>query len=93
MLSEVRQKKIMEKLNRAQKCSILGPQNLGSGGGPGPRGPPPGSAPGCVPASRLDGQFGSRDLCRHANERALLLRATQTVKRHCRNVPFKKPIS
>ena len=40
MLSEARQKKIMEKLNRAQKCSILGPQNLGSGGGPGPRGPP-----------------------------------------------------
>ena len=34
MLSEARQKKIMEKLNRAQKCSILGPQNLGSGGGP-----------------------------------------------------------
>ena len=33
----------MEKLNRAQKCSILGPQNLGSGG-PGPQGPP-GSAP------------------------------------------------
>ena len=32
MLSEARQKKIMEKLNRAQKCSILGPQNLGSGG-------------------------------------------------------------
>ena len=30
----------MEKLNRAQKCSILGPQNLG----PGPLGPP-GSAP------------------------------------------------
>ena len=29
----------MEKLNRAQKCSILGPQNLGSGGAP------PGSAP------------------------------------------------
>ena len=46
MPSEARQKKIMEKLNRAQKCSILGPQNLGSGGGPGPRGPPPpGSAP------------------------------------------------
>ena len=40
MLSEARQKKIMEKLNRAAKCSILGPQNLGSGGGPGPRGPP-----------------------------------------------------
>ena len=39
-------KKIMEKLNRAQKCSILGPQNLGSRGGPGPRAPPPGSAPG-----------------------------------------------
>ena len=43
MLSEARQKKIMEKLNRAQKCSILGPQNLGLGG-PGPPGPP-GSAP------------------------------------------------
>ena len=40
MPSKVRQKKIMEKLNRAQKCSILGPQNLGSGGGPGPQGPP-----------------------------------------------------
>ena len=39
MPSEARQKKIMEKLNRAQKCSILGPQNLGSRGGP------PGSAP------------------------------------------------
>ena len=39
MPSEAGQKKIMEKLNRAQKCSILGPQNLGSGG-PGPRGPP-----------------------------------------------------
>ena len=37
MPSEARQKKIMKKLNRAQKCSILGPQNLGSrGGGPGP---------------------------------------------------------
>ena len=33
----------MEKLNRAQKCSILGPQNLGSRGGPGPH--PTGSAP------------------------------------------------
>ena len=30
----------MEKLNRAQKCSILGPQNLGSRGSPGPRAPP-----------------------------------------------------
>ena len=45
MLSEARQKKIMEKLNIAQKCSILGPQNLWSGGGPGPPGSPPGSAP------------------------------------------------
>ena len=44
MPSEARQKKIMEKLNRAQKCSILGPQNLGSGGARAP-GPPPGSAP------------------------------------------------
>ena len=33
MPSKARQKKIMEKLNRAQKCSILGPQNLGSRGG------------------------------------------------------------
>ena len=48
MPSEGRQKKIMEKLNRAQKCSILGPQNLGSRGGPGPLGPPPGSAPGAT---------------------------------------------
>ena len=39
MLSEARQKKIMEKLNRAQKCSILGPQNLGSGGARAPRPP------------------------------------------------------
>ena len=30
----------MEKLNRAQKCSILRPQNLGSRGGLGPQGPP-----------------------------------------------------
>ena len=43
MPSEVRQKKIMEKLNRAQKCSILGPQNLGSVGARAPG--PPGSAP------------------------------------------------
>ena len=35
----------MEKLDGAQKCSILGPQNLGSGG-PGSFGLP-GSAPGC----------------------------------------------
>ena len=44
MPSKARQKKIMEKLNRAQKCSILGPQNLGSGGARAP-GAPPGSAP------------------------------------------------
>ena len=44
MPSEARQKKIMEKLNRAQKCSVLGPQNLGSRGARAP-GPPPGSAP------------------------------------------------
>ena len=43
MPSEVRQK-IMEKLNRAQKCSILGPQNLGSRGARA-LGAPPGSAP------------------------------------------------
>ena len=30
----------MEKLNRTQKCSILGPQNLGSRGGAGPPAPP-----------------------------------------------------
>ena len=41
MLSEARQKN-MEKLNRAKKCSIFGPQNLGS------RGPPPGP-PGSPP--------------------------------------------
>ena len=29
----------MEKLNRAQKCSILGPQNLGSGGARAPGAP------------------------------------------------------
>ena len=39
MPSEARQKKIMEKLNRAQKCSILGPQNLGSGGARAPGAP------------------------------------------------------
>ena len=41
MPSEARQKKIVEKLNRAQKCSILGPQNLGSGGGARAPGAPP----------------------------------------------------
>ena len=45
----------MEKLNRAQKCSLLGPQNLGSRGGPGPQGPP-GSAPGLG-----DQQFNFKD--------------------------------
>ena len=39
MPSEARQKKNMEKLNRAQKCSILGPQNLGSGGARAPLDP------------------------------------------------------
>ena len=34
-----RGKKIMEKLNRAQKCSILGPQKPRVKGGPGPRAP------------------------------------------------------
>ena len=29
MLSKARQKEIMEKIDRAQKFSILGPQNLG----------------------------------------------------------------
>ena len=32
-------KKIMEKLNKAQKCSILGPQNLGSRGPQAPEAP------------------------------------------------------
>ena len=39
MPSEARQKKIVEKLNRPQKCSILGPQNLGSGGARAPGAP------------------------------------------------------
>ena len=39
MPSEARPKKIMEKLNRAPKCSILGPQNLGSGGARAPGAP------------------------------------------------------
>ena len=34
-------KKIMEKLNMAQKCSVLGPQNLGSKGDLGPQAPGP----------------------------------------------------
>ena len=33
-------KKIRKILDRAPKCSILGVQNLGLGGGLGPRGPP-----------------------------------------------------
>ena len=61
MPSEARQKKIVEKLNRAQKCSILGPQNLGSGGGPGPRGPPPGSAPVTDSESKLNILTNLRD--------------------------------
>ena len=39
MPSEARQKKIMEKINRAQKCSILGAQNPGSGGAQAPGAP------------------------------------------------------
>ena len=53
MPSEARQKKIMEKLDRAQKCSILGPQNLGSGGARAP-GAPPGPAPGGKKDPRKD---------------------------------------
>ena len=47
-------KKIMEKLNRAQKCSILGPQNLGSRGGENRDypGAPPGSAPVSLPLGK-----------------------------------------
>ena len=52
MPSEARPKKIMEKLNRAQKCSILGPQNLGSGGAR--AGAPPGSAPGLLLGFKSD---------------------------------------
>ena len=41
MQSEARPEKIMEKINRALKWSILGPQNFGLGGEvPGPLGPP-----------------------------------------------------
>ena len=56
MPSEARQKKIMEKLNRAQKCSILGPQNLGSGGARAP-GAPPGSAPELCRLSNFSSTF------------------------------------
>ena len=47
MPSEARQKKIMEKLNRAQKMLNFGASKPRVGGGPGPPGPraPPGSAP------------------------------------------------
>ena len=41
----------MDKLNRAQKCSILGPQNLGSSGGPGLH--PTGTAPARIMCSRI----------------------------------------
>ena len=40
MPSEARLKKNTEQLKEGLKSSILGPQNLGSGGGPGPLGPP-----------------------------------------------------
>ena len=55
MLSKVRQKKIIEKLNRAQKCSNLGPQNLGSRGARPPG--PPGSAPGSSLLATLVGHL------------------------------------
>ena len=64
MLSKARQKKVMEKLNRAQKCSILGPQNLGSGGGPGPRAPSPGSAPAFLSLNSWH-KFGVNDMFFH----------------------------
>ena len=53
MLTKARPKEIMEKLNRAQRCSILGPQNLGSRGARPPG--PPASAPGSFdhPAPRV----------------------------------------
>ena len=51
MPSEARQKKIMEKLNRAQKCSIFRPQNLGSRGTQAP-GAPLGSAPALLPENK-----------------------------------------
>ena len=44
MPSEARQKKIMEKLNRAKNAQF-GASKPRVGGGPGPPGPPPGSAP------------------------------------------------
>ena len=72
MPSEARQKKIMEKLNRAQKCSILGPQNLGSGGGPGPRGPP-GSAPELASYRRK------------CSTTCLFLLRTSNSRTHCQN--------
>ena len=56
--------KIMEKLNRAQKCSMLGPQNLGSRGEGRAHGPPPGSAPGQV---RLKLIYIERDISVHVN--------------------------
>ena len=34
MVCQVKHDKKMQNLNKAQKHSILGPQNLGSGGGP-----------------------------------------------------------
>ena len=36
-----------EKLKEGLKSSILGPQNLGSGGGPGPLGPPGSTSENC----------------------------------------------
>ena len=52
MLSEVRQKKLMEKLNRTQKCSILGPPNLGLRGAQATRAPT-GSVPGSISEAQV----------------------------------------
>ena len=65
----------MEKLNRAQKCSILGPQNLGS------RGAPPGSAPDLLKYAHLS----VRDLVPCA--RGKIQFCTQTLSyRHPRRI-------
>ena len=58
MPSEARQKKNYGKIKYGtQKCSILGPQNLGSRGGPGPPGPPPKSAAGFIANLYTAGTF------------------------------------
>ena len=83
MPSEARQKKIMEKLNRAQKCSILGPQNLGSGGAWAPR-PPPGSAPD-IKTSHLTMQPPQRPIAITQYEFSGTTKFS--VKRNIQNIP------